>query len=64
MPCQRRAIREAPQIVWGRNPAALKLVILPSVLELLLDAAAHLELEFRRDGDIARVKQAVNVASQ
>ena len=64
MPSQRHAIRNAPWIVGRRNSETVKLVILPPVLELLLDAAAHLEVERRRDRHIAGVEQAVNVASQ
>ena len=43
MPFERRAIGPALLVIGQRNFLPMQFVVLPSVLELLLDAAADLE---------------------
>lgn len=39
-------------------------IVVPPVLKLFFDAAAHLELEIGRHGHIARVEQTMDVAAK
>src|ERR1019366_8309378 len=50
-----------PGIVWRGNPLAVEGVVETAVLVFLADAAADLEIEAWRDGDIAGVEQTVDV---
>lgn len=54
-----------PVTTFGRpNPLTMKIVIGTAILELLPDPPAHLEPHLRRDGDVAAVKERVDVAAE
>ena len=61
MPAQRVGVSAPPRIRRGKDGIPVQLVIVPPVFELLLDASAHFETLIRRDGHIARIKQAMDV---
>ena len=62
--CQRCASGSgrAQGVGWRGDRLAVQFVVMPPVLELFLDTAAHLEAQIGRDGDVARIEQAMNVA--
>ena len=62
VPAQRLWIGAAQIVGWREDRLAVMLVVVPPVVELLLDAAAHFEAKVGRDGYIARIEQAVDVA--
>jgi hypothetical protein len=62
--CQRSASgsERAQGVGWRGDRLAVQFVVMPPVLELFLDTAGHLEAQIGRDGDVARIEQAMNVA--
>jgi len=63
VPCEARH-PDDDGVVRGGDPLAVKGVVEAAVLVLLAYAAADLEIEAGRDGDVAGVEQAVDVAAQ
>lgn len=49
------------QIVRHRNRLSMQLVIVAPVRKLLADPRANLEAQLRRDRDVARIEQAMDV---
>lgn len=53
-----------PRGVWHFNALSVKGIVVHTVAELFLDPAADLEAGLRCDGDIACIKQTVDVPPQ
>jgi hypothetical protein len=64
MPSQSSGIGMLPHLFWHANPLTVKRIVVPPVIELLLDAAANLEMETGRHRYVAGVEEAVDVAPQ
>jgi hypothetical protein len=62
VPSQGFGVGATTYIGRGIYLVTMKRVVVPPVVELLLDAPAHLEAQIGRDGHIARIEQAVDVA--
>ncbi len=64
MPAKGPHVRTLAGITRDGDLLTMQLVVVPAVVELLPDPATHLEVQAGGHGDIARIEQAVNIASQ
>lgn len=64
MPPQQLPVRLPRYIIRRLNRPAVQRVVVPAVLELLLDPPADLEPELRSDGDITAIKEALCRSSE
>ena len=62
VPAQCLGIRASRYVLRREDRPPVQFIVVPAVIELLLDAAAHFEAKIGRDGDIARIEQAMDVA--
>ena len=51
-------------LIWNGDPLSVKGVVVPTVVELLTNTPADLEVQIGCHCHISRVKQAVDVAAQ
>ena len=64
MPIQLLRRRPESRITGQQNCLALQGVILLAVIEFVLEATADLNVEVRRDGEVATVEQRMDILSQ
>lgn len=64
VPRQRLPVRLPQYIIRRLNGPTVQRVVVPAVLELLLDPPADLEPQLRRHGDVAAIEEAVDVAPE
>nr|WP_241772230.1 hypothetical protein [Rhodobacter capsulatus] len=64
MPCQSAGIGAMPRVVGHLDALSVKGIVVNAVVELFLDPAADLEAKFRCDGDVACIKQTVDISPQ